>query len=492
MANLVRALRRMLVAAAWLLAGVCGSASVVTAAPPTERPNIVVILADDLGWGGVGYHGSFVHTPHIDRLASQGVQLTNFYVSPMCSPTRVGLMTGCYPMRLGLGRSVIRPWASFGLPPEQQTLPEVLATAGYRHRGAFGKWHLGHLKPAWHPLSQGFTTFRGQYNGAADYWTRIRDGEVDWHKDAEPLDESGYTTDLIAAAACAFIAEHADREPFFCYVPFTAPHDPFQAPESYLARYPSTAPAGEDAVARDRRTLAAMVTCMDDAIGRILQTLHDRGIAERTLVWFFSDNGGLTRLGLNGPLREGKLTVYEGGVRVPCAVWWPGVIEGGRRIDVPVINLDILPTLSRLAGASVPARVDGLDISPLLTGRAASVPQRDLYFFTGQAGLQREEIAIRSAGGWKLVVIGPDIRGPRAYRTPQHRVELFRVSEDPYERHDVAADHPDLVEKLGTKLIAFRTSEPAEALSPTKAPPAGFKPPRHWRNHPVTEPAARP
>jgi len=480
-----------LTATALPLLSICIFASAATPAPPAGQPNIVLIVADDLGWGVVGYNGSFVRTPNIDRLASQGVQLTHFYVSPMCSPTRVGLMTGRYPMRLGLGRSVIRPWSPYGLPPELQILPELLTTAGYLHRGVFGKWHLGHLRPAWHPLSQGFTTFHGQYNGAADYWTRIREGEMDWHKDAEPLKEKGYTTELIADAACEFVKRHAAGGPFFCYVPFTAPHDPFQAPDKYLAAYPSTAPANDNAVSRDRRTLAAMVTCLDDAIGRILQTLHDSGVADKTLVWFFSDNGGVIRLRFNGPLRRGKLTVYEGGVRVPCAIWWPGVIEGGRKIDVPSINLDVMPTLLRLAGKTVPSGLDGVDISELLTSQVASPPRRDLYFFTGHLGLQREQIAIRSADGWKLVVTGPDIRESQGFRTPEHQVELFRISEDPYEHDDLAAKHPDVVEELGGKLIAFRNSEPSGAMPPAVEPPAGFKPPRYWRNQPETRRSAR-
>ncbi len=420
-------------------------AAAAPAASASRRPNIVIILADDLGWQGVGYQDSFIHTPNIDRLANQGVEFTNFYVSPMCSPTRIGLMSGRYPLRLGLGRSVIRPWSKYGLPPEVQTLPEVLATAGYRNRGAFGKWHLGHLAPQWHPLSQGLTAFLGQYNGAADYWTRIREGELDWHRNADPLEVPGYTTNLITDAACAFIKQHAGDGPFFCYVPYTAPHEPLQAPDKYLAQYPSSGPADDSTLSQDRRTLAAMVTCMDDGIGRIMRTLQDSGVANNTLVWFFSDNGGVTRLHFNGQLREGKLTVYEGGVRVPCAVWWPGAIEGGRKIDEPSINLDILPTLAHIAGKPAPAGLDGVDISNLLLDKKPAPPQRDLYSFTGQGGLRREQIAVRSADGWKLVVIGPDIRRPQGYNTPRHRVELFRITEDPYERHDVANQHPDVV-----------------------------------------------
>lgn len=477
-----------------LLSTICAPAWAAPARSlPAEPPNIVLILADDLAWGAVGYNGSFIRTPNIDRLASQGVQLTQFYVSPMCSPTRAGLMTGRYPLRLGMARTVVRPWLAFGLPPDEQTLPEALASAGYRHRGIFGKWHLGHLRPTWHPLSQGFTEFRGQYNGASDYWTRVRDGEPDWHHDATPIAESGYTTDLIADSACAFIRRHAGDGPFFCYVPFTAPHDPLQAPEKYLAEYGPDTPAGKAAETPDRRALAAMVTCMDDGIGRILRTLRDNGLADKTLVWFLSDNGGVTRLRLNGTMREGKLTVYEGGVRVPSALWWPGMIEGGRKIREPMINTDILPTLLRIARSTgtAPRTLDGVDASGLLTGQVSSLPGRDFYFFTGQAGLQREQIAVRSVDGWKLVVIGPDVRRPEGFRTPRHQVELFRISEDPDERKNLAAENPEIVKRLGEKVIAFRSSEPADAMPTANRPPSDFKPPQQWRNSPVSGPAGR-
>jgi arylsulfatase A-like enzyme len=165
------------------------------------------------------------------------------------------------------------------------------------------------------------------------------------------------------------------------------------------------------------------------------------------------------------------------------------VIEGGRKIEQPMINLDLLPTLARLAGANIPTGLDGIDVSALLTARAAALPYRDLYFFTGQEGLDHEQIAIRSADGWKLVVIGPDIRRPDGYRTPKHRADLFRISDDPYERHDVAAEHPDLVRKLGEKLVDFRNSELSGAMPPINKPPAGLKPPRQWRNTPITGPA---
>lgn len=457
------------------------------AAPETittsSQPNVVLIVADDLGFNSVGYRGKWIRTPNIDRLAGQGVSFERFYASPMCSPTRAGLMTGRYPMHLGMARTVVRPWMKRGLPPEEDTLPELLAKAGYRHRGAFGKWHLGHLSPEWHPLAQGFTEFEGMYNGAANYWTRDRDGEPDWHLNRTPVQKQGYTTELIADAAVGFIRKHASETPFFCYVPFSAPHDPLQAADEYLAKYTALDDNPADGRPSERQSLAAMVTCMDDGIGRILAALEEGRLTSSTLVWFMSDNGGLQKIeGTNTPLRAGKLTTYEGGVRVPAVAWMPGAVEGGRKVEEPVMFIDILPTLLRAAGTkTAPSKpLDGADVWDLMTGAKTALRDRDLYFFDGQSGSEEEQIAVTSADGWKLVVTGPDIRRPDGYRSPKHRVELFHLSEDPLEKTDVSAAHAERVSALGKKLIEFRASDPPGSMAPQNRPPAGFQPPKNW------------
>ncbi len=444
-----------------------------------------MIVADDLGWNAVGYHGGFARTPHIDRIAQYGVQLDRFYVSPMCSPTRAGLMTGRYPLRLGMGRTVVRPWARYGLSPDQTTLAEALREAGYASRAAIGKWHLGHLEARWHPLSQGFTFAAGCYNGAADYWTREREGEIDWHINAQPVQPKGYTTDLIADEAVRFIRESVPGGPFFCYVAFTAPHGPFQAPDDVIARYQALDDTPDDGKPSRKQILAAMIACLDQGVGRILQAISDEGIGGETLVWFLSDNGGVPDIEDNNtPLRGSKLTVYEGGVRVPAAVWWPGVIEGGRKITTPMSHVDVLPTLLQAASGQVESArpLDGLGMFEILTGKAgAEMPQRDLYHFTGQNGLDREQLAILSADGWKLVIIGPDVRQEGGYRTPKHRVELFHLARDPLEKTDLAGQELQRVEALGDRLVAFRRSEPDGAMAVTPTP-AGFRPPPQWRN----------
>jgi arylsulfatase B len=462
-----------------LLALVGFTPAAIAADLPKGKPNIVILLADDLGWNAVGYHGGFVHTPHIDSIASRGVELDRSYVCPMCSPTRAGLMTGRYPIRFGLGRSVVRPWSMAGLPPEETTLPQLLGEAGYANRAMFGKWHMGHLDPKWHPLAHGFTHYEGCYNGAADYFTRVRDAQPDWHVDYEDRDPEGYTTDLIADAAAAFIREYGkDKSPFFCYVAFTAVHEPAQATQKYLDQY--------DNLKGEKRILAAQDTCMDDGIGRILDAIDQAGVARRTLVWFFSDNGGLRKIpGNNAPLRGGKLTCYEGGIRTPAAVYWPGVIEGGRRLEAQVANVDLLPTLVHAAGGGAPKTnkpLDGIDIFDELAG--GPEVRRDVYGFTGQDGLEKEIISINSADGWKLIVAGPDIRRPGGIDRKTHRVELFHLSEDLLEKTDLADRESERVKALGAKLIAFRASEPQGALPTQNEKPEGFVPPKNWHNGP--------
>lgn len=339
---------------------------------------MVILVADDLGWADVSFHGSQIRTPHLDRLATEGAAFSRFYVCPVCSPTRAGLMTGRYPIRYGLMRAVVPPWRRGGLDTSEVTLPEVLAKAGYRHRGIFGKWHLGHSDVKYHPLRRGFTEFIGHYNGAIDYFTHEREGELDWHRGYESNPDKGYSTDLIADAAVAFINRHARAgSPFFCYVPFNAPHSPLQAKAEDLDRHrhlagegplmglPGKKAAGYGAAGRGRskrQTLAAMISSMDQGIGRILDALEAHHIGDNTLVWFFSDNGGIPP-GDNRPLNGRKGTVFEGGIRVAAAVRWPGRIAAGSRIEAPLAYIDVLPTLMRVAG--IPSHggkaLDGID-----------------------------------------------------------------------------------------------------------------------------------
>src|SRR5690606_17729890 len=308
----------------WLAAACCTVFCGLTSgiAQPGEKPNIVIILADDLGWGDVGYKGGDIQTPHIDRLAKEGVILDNFYTAPICSPTRAGLLTGRYPDRFGLRQNVILPWSDFGVDTAEIFLSEMLADAGYGHRAAFGKWHLGHSRRAYLPLQRGFTHFYGHYNGAIDYFTHMREGELDWHRNEETCYDEGYATDLITKEAVASIKQYAeDSSPFFIYVAYNAPHSPLQAKEDdlLLYGYEKDKPhdkSGEQQFAGKgntmRQTYSAMVTAMDRGIGEILSALTEAGIAEQTLVVFFSDNGAAPgHGGSSGKLRGAKFTEWE-------------------------------------------------------------------------------------------------------------------------------------------------------------------------------------
>ena len=321
----------------------------------SAKPNIVIIVADDMGWKDVGYHGGDIETPNLDKLAAEGVKLENFHDAPLCSPTRAGLMTGRWPIRYGMGESVITPWRKWGLSTDEHTIADMLGSAGYKTRAAVGKWHLGHYKKELLPRSRGFTSFYGHYNGAFDYFTHKREGELDWHRDGKTSHDEGYATDLIGREAARIVRANKPDEPFFLYVPFNAPHDPMQAKDPDLKKYEHLAKN------KNRQIYAAMVDSMDQAIGKILGAIDDKGIRDNTFVLFFSDNGGITRWADNGDWRAGKGTVYEGWVRTAAVVRWPEGIKGGRESHAMMGYIDIYPTLKRIAGSTAkdPNPLDG-------------------------------------------------------------------------------------------------------------------------------------
>ena len=472
----------------------CSLRDASTAAPEAPGPNIVIILADDLGWNDVSFHGGSVATPNIDRIAVEGAELARYYVAPVCSPTRAGLMTGRYPIRFGAMRAVYPPWRTGGMDTSERTLADVLGDAGYEHRGIFGKWHLGHTAKKHHPLRRGFTEFYGHYNGAIDYFTHEREGELDWHEGFEPSFEEGYATDLIAERAAKFIRAHAsDDTPFLCYVPFNAPHSPFQAKPEDLPGYADLTPARgrfEPDVDRqitaarnrhdaNRRILGAMVDSLDQAVGKILNTIDESGISERTLVLFSSDNGGVSGVGENTPLRGGKATVFEGGIRVAAAVRWPGTIPVGQKIEEPIANIDILPTLMRVAGIREHGGkpLDGLDVLDVWKGNSRTL-ERELFNYIGQTGPDTEQISYMT-NDWKLVVLGPVVTDETADDTLRKRL-LFRISEDPFEEHDVIGEHPDIATEMYEKILEFRALQPPDAVVPYQVGREGFKAPKMW------------
>jgi len=463
----------------------CAPAPDEPAAAP--KPNIVILLADDLGFNDVSFHGGAIATPNIDRIANEGARLERYYVHPVCSPTRAGLLTGRYPIRYGAMRAVFPPWRKGGLDPSETTLADALARAGYEHRGVFGKWHLGHSNVQYHPLRRGFTEFLGHYNGAIDYFTHEREGVLDWHTNYETNRNEGYTTDLIADAAVDFVERHADdASPFLLYVPFNAPHSPFQAKQEHLPLYEDLAavegewPGDEARRLGNRRILGAMVHSLDEGVGRILDVIDERGLADRTLVLFSSDNGGVAGIGENAPLRGAKASVFEGGIRVAAAARWPGVIEAGSTVEAPLANIDVLPTLLEIAEIEHEGKpLDGRSMLPALKGETPE--DRELFNYIGQQGPLEEQISM-ATNEWKMVVTGPVITDEAADDSLRRRF-LFEISADPNETRNVAEEYPERTAEMTAKLKAFRALQPADAVPPYyegRDDPA-FKPPAEWK-----------
>ena len=443
-----------------------------TAAPDVApRPNVVLILADDLGWADVGWHGDEIKTPNLDKLAAAGARLEQFYVQPVCSPTRAALMTGRYPMRHGLQVGVVRPWAQYGLPLEERTLAQALKEAGYE-TAICGKWHLGHFQAAYLPTRRGFDHQYGHYNGAIDYFTHTRDGGFDWHRDDRASRDEGYSTNLLGREAARLVAGHDPSRPLFLYVPFNAVHSPHQVPDSYKVPYAK--------LAEPRRTYAGMLSAMDEAVGQIVGAIDRKGMRPNTLFIFSSDNGGPSpgKVTSNGPLRAQKATVYEGGVRVPACATWEGHIRPGTVVNAALHMVDWYPTLLGLAGASLAQTlpIDGRDAWPAITEGAASPHDAILLNAAPNSG------AIR-AGDWKLVINGSGERDDdgelAAKREVQksNAVELFNLAADPYEKQNLAAANPAKVAELRARYDAFAR----EAVPPKVRPmAAGFKSPKVW------------
>ncbi|MEW4528778.1 sulfatase-like hydrolase/transferase [Maioricimonas sp. JC845] len=413
-----------------------------------DRPNVLLILADDLGYGDLGCYGSRQnHTPHLDRLAAEGLRFTDFHSNgPMCSPTRAALLTGLYQHRFG--RTFERPLSPtrktpIGLPLQAVTIAERLQQAGYA-TGMFGKWHLGYQAP-WLPTRQGFDTYRGLLSGDGDHHTHVnRQGGPDWWDGEQAVAEEGYTADLLTRHSIEFIEQNRDR-PFFVYVPHLAIHFPWQGPDDPPHRQPGTDYTTDKwGLLPDPHNVAphvkAMVEALDRSVGETIAALRRLNLDRKTLVIFCSDNGGYLNYGRthsnissNGPLRGQKAEVYEGGHRVPAIAWWPGRITPGT-CDETVMTFDLFPTILALAGLEQ-GETDGVDLSALLL-EGTPLPQRTLFWRIGEAH------AIRR-GPWKLV------------RHGDRPAELFHLGNDIGEQDDLAGMFPDRVEQLAGESTRF-------------------------------------
>ena len=411
------------------------------------KPNIVHIVADDLGWKDVGFNGcTDIKTPNLDKLAATGARFSQFYVQPMCTPTRAALMTGRYPFRYGLQTIVIPTAAGYGLDTSEWLMPQCLKEAGY-NTAIIGKWHLGHADRKYWPRQRGFDYQYGAMIGELDYFTHDEHGVLDWFRDNKPVKEQGYTTTLLGKDAAKYIEQQDPSKPFYLYLTFNAPHTPYQAPKEYIGRYPNI----EDPT---RRTYAGMVSCLDDEIGRVIAALDKKGLRDNTLILFHSDNGGTTnkmftgqmadvsKLKLpcdNGLYRDGKGSLFEGGTVVCALANWPGRIKAGT-VDGLIHAVDIYPTLAALAGASTAKckPLDGVNVWETISEGKPSPRTEVIYNIEPFRGAVRQ-------GDWKLI-----------WRTLlPSSVDLYNVAEDPYEKNNLAAANPDKVEKMQQRLEAL-------------------------------------
>ena len=407
-----------------------------------NHPNVIVIMTDDLGYTDVGFNGSVdIPTPNIDRIANQGVKFTNGYTPyPVCSPSRAGFMTGRYQQRFGYERNVqYRPQdPNMGLPQTEKTIPEVMGQVGYTS-GVIGKWHLGaHISN--HPLNRGFDFFYGHLGGGHRYFPEeltikdsysINDEPLSYQtwimRNHQPEETDEYLTDEFSKEAVEFI-EKNKKGPFFLYLAYNAPHGPLQATEKYLNRF-------EHIQNKKRRTYAAMVSAVDDGVGEILKKLETLNIQKNTIIFFLSDNGGPEQNNgsNNGPLREGKSSIYEGGNRVPFAMQWPDEINP-MVYDYPISSMDILPTIAALTNApvGVDLPLDGVNILPYLKGEKKGRPHHTLFVRKFDDDLY----SVRE-GDMKLIS-----------KKKNSIQELYDLSNDLSEETDLASKFPDQVKRL--------------------------------------------
>ena len=417
-----------------------------------EQPNVVFIIADDLGWADVEFHSGNTPTPNLNRLLSEGVELRQHYVAPVCSPTRAGFLTGRYWSRFG----ITTPINNRGLPFETVTAAKALGDAGYS-TALIGKWHLG-SKPQWGPNHFGFGHSYGSLAGGVAPWNHMyKKGpySTTWHRNEKLIHEKGHVTDLLTDEAVKWIATNASNDaskPFFLYVPFTAVHLPIREPDEWMDKVPAEI---KDVVGRQ---YSACILHLDAAVGRIIEAIDKVGKKENTLIVFTSDNGGSTAQnndtkypndncpdgklsGNNKPLRGQKGSLYEGGIRVPTIVRWPGRLKRGSKFEAPVCVIDWMPTFCALAGAKVDAdslNWDGVNLWPALTGESR-LPERTIYI-TGPKG---DRWAIRDST-WKLILT--------TQKGGEPKIELFDLANDPNETTDLAKSQPDKVADLKVKL----------------------------------------
>ena len=450
-------------------AGLCVRQGLGAGRASATQPNIVIILADDLGYGDIGCYGNKVNrTPHLDQLAREGMRFTDFHANgPMCSPTRAALLTGRYQHRYGRafeGALSAKSQADIGLPLKAVTIADALRTAGYA-TGMFGKWHLGYKAP-FLPTRQGFDEFRGLLTGGGDHHSHInRSGGEDWWHDEKIEMEEGYSVDLITRYSIDFMKRHEDQ-PVFVYVAHLAIHFPWQGPGEKPHRvkgrsYWDLTKLGPHGPGKVAPVVREMVEAVDRSVGEIVGAIRKRKSDRPTVVFFASDNGGYLsysgrfkgEISSNGPLRGQKGSVFEGGHRVPAIAWWPGRISPISITNETAMTMDLMPTFLELAGvkspsADSPDTLDGTTLSPVLSGQQP-LAKRDLFWRMGGNRAVRR-------GPWKLVWTG------------KGKPMLFNLDDDIGETRDLVGKRPDLVKELQTSLARWEADVSASARKVSK------------------------
>ena len=468
----------------------------VTAA---ERPNVVVIVADDLGWADVGYHGGNIDTPSLDRLAEQGVQLNRFYTTPICSPTRAALMTGRDPMRLGVAYGVIMPWDNIGVNPAEHFMPESFGAAGYQ-TAMVGKWHLGHAQMTYHPNKRGFEHFYGHLHTEVGFYPPFANvGGKDFQVNGVTADDEGYETYLLADEVSRYIRERDTQKPFFIYMPFIAPHTPLDAPAELQEKYkdidtdlPPARSNQTDSTRRISKMLmresarpmyAAVVDGMDQAIGQVLNTLDEEGLSDNTIVLFFSDNGGAAYSyggADNAPLRGGKGETFEGGIRVVSLMRWPEKLQGGQIFDQVMTVMDVFPTLADAAGVD-PLNTFEFDGSSLWSSisEGTTHTREDMIMFASEIPIYGSFKLTAFDNTWKLV---QEMEQDQLSTTVTNY--LFKIADDPNEYNNLAAEYPDIVVSMSKAISEWRALHPVSGTRSVLIPPPGWRAPKDWASYP--------
>jgi len=446
-------------------------------AKANNQPHIIYILVNDLGWRDVGFHGGRVPTPHIDALSKSGARLESFYTLPYSSSTRAALLTGRYPYRFGLQTKSILSWSTFGLPMDERLLPQALNIAGYR-TAMLGSWLLGHAERSQLPTQRGFDYFYGNLSPVGDHLKKINTiGLTDWFEGEKQMTEFGSATDLLGNKSKALIEAHESSKPLFMMISFPSPGMPLQVPDRLNTKHSHI----ED---KATQIYLAMITQVDEAVGKIIEALDKKQMRKNTIVIFHSDNGGAVKrkylsgdgdtdktVSDNGPFRSGSGSLYEGGVRVPAIISWLGQIQPTISTERAHIT-DMYTTLLKIAGASLSKNdqvkpIDGIDLSPALLENQL-LPQRTLILNVNEFG------GAVLKNNWKLINVS----------TLPSQTELYDIGNDPSEELNVARQHPEIVEELSATLLEASWEMAPSLYLDDLSKPSGYRTPMFWGDNP--------